>query len=143
MGLISGLGRSLGGGHGNPLLYSCLENPQRQWSLVGYSPWGCKESGSTEATEHSCTFTLLSRFRLLVTSQTAARQAPLSFPISQSLLKFMSIESVIPHDPAIMLNVYPNKFKYHAHTKMLHTNVYSSFIQKHQKLEATTMSFSR
>ena len=26
-GLISGSGRSLGGGHGNPLQYSCLENP--------------------------------------------------------------------------------------------------------------------
>ena len=25
--LISGLGRSPGGGHGNPLQYSCLENP--------------------------------------------------------------------------------------------------------------------
>ena len=24
---ISGLGRSPGGGHGNPLQYSCLENP--------------------------------------------------------------------------------------------------------------------
>ena len=27
MGLISGVGRSPGGGHGNPLPYSCLENP--------------------------------------------------------------------------------------------------------------------
>ena len=26
MGLIPGLGRSTGGGHGNPLQYSCLEN---------------------------------------------------------------------------------------------------------------------
>ena len=26
-GLIPGLGRSPGGGHGNPLLYSCLVNP--------------------------------------------------------------------------------------------------------------------
>ena len=26
IGLISGLGRSLGGGHGNPLQYSFLEN---------------------------------------------------------------------------------------------------------------------
>ena len=34
------LGRSPGGGHGNPLQYSCLENPHGQRSLVGYSPWG-------------------------------------------------------------------------------------------------------
>ena len=26
-GSISGLGKSPGGGHGNPLQYSCLENP--------------------------------------------------------------------------------------------------------------------
>ena len=26
-GLVPGSGSSLGGGHGNPLLYSCLENP--------------------------------------------------------------------------------------------------------------------
>ena len=33
-GLIPGLGRSPGDGHGNPLQYSCLENCQR--SLAGY-----------------------------------------------------------------------------------------------------------
>ena len=27
MGAIPGLGRAPGGGHGNPLQYSCLENP--------------------------------------------------------------------------------------------------------------------
>ena len=37
-----------GGGHGNPLQYSCLENPQGQSSLVGHSPWGLKESDTTE-----------------------------------------------------------------------------------------------
>ena len=42
LGSIPGLGRSLGGGHGNPLQYSCLENPHGQKSLAGYSPWGCK-----------------------------------------------------------------------------------------------------
>ena len=36
--LIPGLGRSPGGGHGNPLKYSCLENPHGQRSLAGYSP---------------------------------------------------------------------------------------------------------
>ena len=46
---ILGSGRSPGGGHGNPLQYSCLENPHGQRSLVGYSPWGLKESDTTEA----------------------------------------------------------------------------------------------
>ena len=44
MGLIPGLGRSFGRGHGNPLLYSCLENPHGQRSLAGYSPWARQES---------------------------------------------------------------------------------------------------
>ena len=48
LGLIPGLGKSPGGGHGNPLQYSCLENPLRLGSLAGYSPWGCKESNMTE-----------------------------------------------------------------------------------------------
>ena len=48
LGLIPELGRSPGGGHGNPLQYSCLENPQGQRSLAGYSPWGGKESDTTE-----------------------------------------------------------------------------------------------
>ena len=43
LGLILGLRRSLEGGRGNPLQYSCLENPHAQRSLAGYSPWGCKE----------------------------------------------------------------------------------------------------
>ena len=46
--LIRHLGRSPGGGHGNPQQYSCLENPNGQRSLVGYSPWGCKELDMTE-----------------------------------------------------------------------------------------------
>ena len=33
VGSIPGLGRSLGGGHGNPLQYSCLEN------LLGRGAW--------------------------------------------------------------------------------------------------------
>ena len=45
---IPGLGRLPRGRHGDPLQYSCLENPQGQRSLVGYKPWGHKESDMTE-----------------------------------------------------------------------------------------------
>ena len=48
LGSIPGLGKSPGGDHGNPFQYSCLENPYGQRSLVGYSPWGHKESDTTE-----------------------------------------------------------------------------------------------
>ena len=56
LGSTPGLGRSPGGRHDNPLKYSCLENPHGQKSLEGYSPWGCKESDTTEVTQcvHTC-----------------------------------------------------------------------------------------
>ena len=38
----------LGGGHGSPLQYFCLENPMDKRSLVGYSPQRHKESDMTE-----------------------------------------------------------------------------------------------
>ena len=41
-------GRSPGGGHVNPLQYSCLANSHGQRSLVGYSSWGCKELDMTK-----------------------------------------------------------------------------------------------
>ena len=56
LGLIPGLGRSPGGGYGNSLQYSCLENPHGQRTLEGCSPWGQKESDLTEqlsAAQHS------------------------------------------------------------------------------------------
>ena len=48
LGSIPELGRSPGGGHGNPLQYSCLENPHGQRSLAGYSTQGHKKSDMTE-----------------------------------------------------------------------------------------------
>ena len=62
--LIPGSGRSSGGGNGNPLQYSCWENPMDRGATMG-------------TIEHMHT------------------REDLSFTISQSLLKFMSIESVI------------------------------------------------
>ena len=51
---VSGLGRSTGGGHGNPLQYSCLENP---WTEEpGGLQWGHKELDMTEVTEHAHTY---------------------------------------------------------------------------------------
>ena len=47
--MIPGWGRSPKAGHGNPVQYSCLENPHEQRSLVGYNPWGPKESDAIES----------------------------------------------------------------------------------------------
>ena len=49
MGSIFGSGRSHGGGHGNPLQYSCLENSMdRAWQSTFHK--GCKELNETEHT---------------------------------------------------------------------------------------------
>ena len=43
-GLIPGLGRCPGGGPGNPLQYSYLENPHVQRSLVGLQSMGSQKN---------------------------------------------------------------------------------------------------
>ena len=50
--LFSGLGRSPGGGRGNPLLYSRLENPMDR----SYRPCGHTELDTTEVTQHRHTY---------------------------------------------------------------------------------------
>ena len=53
-GLNPGLGRSPGGGNGNSLRYSCLQNPMDRgaWQVT-YSLRGYKELETTEATERT------------------------------------------------------------------------------------------
>ena len=51
---VPGSGRSPGGGNGNPLQYSCLENPMDRgawWAIVHGM---AKVSDTPEATEHRC-----------------------------------------------------------------------------------------
>ena len=61
-GLIPGSGRSLGGGHGNPFQYSCLENP------MGRGAWWATVYGVTKsqtqlsAHTHTHTHSVNSRF---------------------------------------------------------------------------------
>ena len=62
-GSVLGFGRSPGGGHGNPLQYSCLENPMNRGDW--WAPQCHKASDTTEATKHSTCKTLISGFRLI------------------------------------------------------------------------------
>ena len=48
VGLILGSGRSPGGGNGNPLQYSCLENYMDTRALWTTVHGGCKKSDMTE-----------------------------------------------------------------------------------------------
>ena len=55
-GLIPASGRSPGGGHGNPLQYSCLEHPMDRRACGdrrACSPWGHEESDATEVTQQA------------------------------------------------------------------------------------------
>ena len=40
---VTGLGRSPAEGNGDPLQFSCLENPTDRGAWGGYSPWDCKK----------------------------------------------------------------------------------------------------
>ena len=53
-GSIPGLARSPGGGHGNPLQYSCLDNPTNRgaWRAIVHR---VAESDMTKGTEHERT----------------------------------------------------------------------------------------
>ena len=52
-GSIPGSGRSPGERNTNPLQYSCPGESYGQRSLVGYSPWGHRESDRTERLNNS------------------------------------------------------------------------------------------
>ena len=54
MGSIPGSGRSPGGGHGNPLQYSCLENPMDRgaWQATVYRITKSRTEAAAAATGH-------------------------------------------------------------------------------------------
>ena len=100
-GSIPGSGRSPEGGNGNPLQYSCVENP------MGRGAWQVTVHRVTKSRTRLNTHALssvqsLSRIWLFATPWTAARQASLSITSSRSLPKLMSIESVMPSNHLIL-----------------------------------------
>ena len=117
MGSIPESGRSPGEGNGNTLQCSCLENPMDRGAWWATVHEVMEELDTTEGLNNqkptlmdggsprgssrvSTCLLLLSLFSHRVVSNsatpwTAACQAPLSSTVSQSLLKFISIESVI------------------------------------------------
>ena len=85
MGLIPGLGISTGGGKWQLIQYSCLKNSHGRRSLASYSPWGRKESDSTE--------------QLMYIHNLKISKLPCGFLISFSFYPF-------PSDPGIICSVY-------------------------------------
>ena len=78
---------------------NCVQNPVRATHGVKQ---GAQETAATVAHEHRQAVPSLGRARLFATPWTAACQASLSISNSQSLLKLMSIESVMPSNHLIL-----------------------------------------
>ena len=85
LGSIPGSGRSRGEGNGNPLQYSCLEKSHGWRSLVGSSPWGHKESDTTEQIHfHS----LLGR-KVMTNLHSILKSRDITMPTNVPLVKAM------------------------------------------------------
>ena len=126
VGLIPVLGRSYGGGHGNPLQDSCLENPMDRgawWATVHRvaKSWTQLKWLSTHAppcelsTDTFSSVQSLSLVQLFATPWTAACQASLSITKYWCLLKLMPIESMMASNhlilcyPLLLLpSIFPN-----------------------------------
>ena len=61
----SGSGTSLGEGNGNPLQYSCLENPMDRGATEGCSSWGREEKDTTEQLTGSLSERILETLHLI------------------------------------------------------------------------------
>ena len=85
MGSTAGLGRSPGGGHGNPLQHYCPQNPTDR-GLAGYSPQGHTESDTTGVTEHQYSCTLQPSAVLSQPKLCPALKSPLTSSRTLSLL---------------------------------------------------------
>ena len=81
--------------------------PHSYFCLVRGGPIKPAKGGGSQRCRLLLVLQLLSRVWLFATSWTAAHQASLSFTISWSLLKVMSIESVMPSNHLILCRLLP------------------------------------
>ena len=113
-GSILGWERTPGEGNGNILQYSCLENPMNReaWWATVHGVARVEHNLATKPLPHPLykyyafsSVQSLSHVRLFVTPWIAAHQAFLSITNSQSSLKLMSIESVMPSSHLILCHL--------------------------------------
>ena len=104
LGSIPGSGRSPGEGNGNPLQYSCLENP-----MDGGAWWATIHGVAKSRTRLSDFTSLCFQFNSVAQScptlcdpMNPSHQASLSITNSRSSLRLTSIESVMPSSHLIL-----------------------------------------
>ena len=113
LGSIPGWGISPGGRHGNPIQYSCLENPHGERSLAGCSPWGWKELDTTERWSTALWIANCLKHSLSLVSSLLSHILPIvddSFPFPySSYLVFVLPQSMqtypLLHLPVLNLNL--------------------------------------
>ena len=122
VGWIRGLGRSHGREHGSPLQCTCLEARQGPRSLVGYNPWGHKESDTTEASEHTHPRATLTT-SLFSTLLFSLALCPLQVGLPQLIpwLWILASDS-LPREPALYTPT-------HTHTHIKYITTYFSDIK--------------
>ena len=110
LGSIPGFEISPGARHDNALQCSCLENPHEQGSPVGYSPWGHKESDTTEqpGTVHRFVISFLPRSKYLLISWLQSKSALILEPkniksVTISILSPSIFHEVIGADVMILV----------------------------------------
>ena len=101
LGSIPGWGRSLGGGHGNPLQYSCQENPMDRGTWRGaYNPWNQKELD--DWSDLACMHTQLeSRYTFKYINKSFKKKTNLKMFLNSFLLRFL-LEGQCPEATASM-----------------------------------------
>ena len=120
------------------VLYHCWNHKNWKFNLWLFNE-AC-EGISTHAASEGKSFVvqLLSRVQLFATPWTAACQASLSFTVSRSLLKFMSIELVMPSNHLILC--CPSPALHVSHHQGLFQWI-SSLLQVADALELQRQSF--
>ena len=108
-GSTPGSGRSPGEGHGNPLQYSCLENPMDRGAWRATVHGGHTESETTEVTQHACTHAVR-RVRIQKVLEIATKEGrhlPTDFSVIEQVLSQFTEHSLVCCETAgHMIQVY-------------------------------------
>jgi len=108
LGSIPELGRSSGEGDDYSLQYSCLENSMDRGTWGANSPWGCKESDTTEQLTHSFTHYMNALWIYMPTAYFNCTEARFKYPYFLLVKSFSYFKTILKHiyNSCILLSIY-------------------------------------